>query len=140
MKLNNAIVRYSGFYIVSLSVLSASSFFPLPWDVKKIMLIILYFMIFLPLVLLVLNIKHKKMFWSCFIFLFFIIGVSAVCFRYLRNIFSNHQIAKSASVGYAQYFGYPLYLDSILFFVIVFSPIIFYIIVKLARYRNKRIK
>lgn len=59
------------------------------------------------------------------IFLFIII----VTFRKIRALFPVPQASDSEIVGYAQYYGYPLYFDTFIFFTIMLSPIVICIII-----------
>ena len=58
-------------------------------------------------------------------------------FRQLRSLFSYPKIAEDGIVGYAQYFGYPMYFETIIFFIFVFSPVlVFFILSKIRKYRD----
>lgn len=56
--------------------------------------------------------------------LFFLIFVLILSFRKIRDAFPPTEIGHEKIVGYTQYFGYPFYLDTIIFFVFVLSPLI----------------
>lgn len=45
-------------------------------------------------------------------------------FRELRNIFPPPKIEDDRIVGFAQYNGYPMYFDTIVFFSLIFSPVL----------------
>lgn len=51
-------------------------------------------------------------------------------FRYLRNMFPLPEIGNKKIVGFAQYYGYPFYFETILFFVFVALPIITFVFAK----------
>lgn len=66
---------------------------------------------------------------SITIFLYFFIQVivlliAGITFRKVRELFPPTQILENKTVGYSQYFGYPYYFDTFVFFIIMFSPII----------------
>jgi hypothetical protein len=138
MKLNNAIARYSIFYIISLSFLTILNCFPLSEEIKKILKFLLYFISILPIIYMLFHSRNKKIVLTCFVFILGVLTSVIISFRTLRDLLPNPKIGENTSIGYAQYFGYPLYLDSIVFFVIVFSPVIYLIILKFLRYRNKK--
>jgi hypothetical protein len=56
-------------------------------------------------------------------------------FKKIRTSLPPPEIGSDRLVGFAQYFGYPLYFDAFLFFLLLFSPILLFII--LHRYKNK---
>ena len=58
-----------------------------------------------------------------------------VFFRKLRSIFPPPPIEKSGIVGFAQYFGYPFYFETIVFLVVVISP---FVIVSIIKYLKKQ--
>lgn len=46
-------------------------------------------------------------------------------FRQIRDLFPAPEIEENKIIGYSQYFGYPFYFDTFIFFLIIFSiPII----------------
>ena len=58
-------------------------------------------------------------------------------FRQLRSLFGSPKITGDGIVGYAHYFGYPLYFEIIIFFVFILSPIVvFFVLSKIRRYRD----
>ena len=63
---------------------------------------------------------------SSLIFLLFL----AITFRKIRDLFPKPTISENVSIGFAQYFGYPLLFDSILFFSLIFVPIIIFFLLE----------
>lgn len=58
-------------------------------------------------------------------------------FRQLRLLFKPPEITENGIVGYAHYFGYPLYFETIIFFVFILSPIVvFFILSRIRMYRD----
>src|SRR4029077_17888276 len=52
----------------------------------------------------------------------------AALFRFLRDSLPPPEISHNKIVGYVHYFGYPLYLDTFVFFIFLLFPIVgFYI-------------
>ena len=45
-------------------------------------------------------------------------------FKKIRTFFPPPEITNQKLVGFAQYFGYPFYFDSIVFLLVVFLPIL----------------
>lgn len=75
----------------------------------------------------------KKYFWIYFFFLYAgELSVIFILFKKIRGLFLGPQIGENKIVSYSQYFGYPYYFDTILFFVIIFSPSIIMFILKFA--------
>jgi glycosyltransferase involved in cell wall biosynthesis len=58
-------------------------------------------------------------------------------FRQIRSVFKPSRIINGEIVGHAQYFGYSLYFETILFLVFILTPIItFFILSKIRKYRE----
>ena len=69
------------------------------------------------------------------IYIFIIYLFIFLNFRYLRSLFGRPEIGENGIIGYAQYFGYPLYFETILFAIFILAPIvIFYILSKTRKY------
>lgn len=49
-------------------------------------------------------------------------------FRQLRDVLPSPEIDQSSVVGYSQYFGYPFFIDTVLFFAMVFIPLILFFV------------
>lgn len=45
-------------------------------------------------------------------------------FKKLRIFFPPPEISNEKLIGFAQYFGYPFYFDTLIFFLIIFLPIL----------------
>ena len=48
-------------------------------------------------------------------------------FKKIRAIFPPPEISNNNLIGFAQYFGYPLYLDTVFFFFLIFTPALTFI-------------
>lgn len=55
------------------------------------------------------------------IFSFFLTICLVLSFRAIRDSLPPTKIENQKIVGYSQYFGYPLYLDTIVFFIFILS-------------------
>lgn len=69
------------------------------------------------------------LFTLSFLFLFIISFV--LLFRKLRDALPPTEIGAQKIVGYAQYFGYPLSLDAMIFFLFISVPVIVAIVMKM---------
>jgi len=68
--------------------------------------------------------KNKSIFIEGAIY-FFIFGMVFIfSFKSIRGFMYPPEIGKEKIVGFAHYFGYPFYFDTIVFFVFIFSPVI----------------
>ena len=65
------------------------------------------------------------------LFFFFLVFFLALSFRKIRDFLPPPEIRKEHIVGYAQYFGYPLYLDVAVFFIVILCPVIIFLLIKL---------
>lgn len=137
MKLKKAIVGSVWVYILLLSLLTIINLINGNILIEKILLFFLLFLILTPPAFLILISKHKNILISNALFLLFLLGIFAVSFRKLRDIMPDPAISKETSIGYAQYFGYPLYLDSIIFFILMLSPVLFFTLVKILQKSKK---
>jgi hypothetical protein len=55
-----------------------------------------------------------------------------IFFKKIKAIIPPPEIGNSGSVGFVHYFGYPAYIDTLVFLFIIFSPVIvIYVINKL---------
>lgn len=58
-------------------------------------------------------------------------------FRPLRSLFNPQRTTKGEIIGYAQYFGYSLYFETIIFYIFIFSPLlVFFILSKIRKYKK----
>ena len=79
-----------------------------------------------------LKILIEGLFYIAIIYLMILLS-----FRQLRSLFSPPKITENEIIGYAQYFRYPLYFETIIFFIFILSPIIvFFILSKNKKYRK----
>lgn len=82
--------------------------------------------------------KQKQIFlFGVLVFVEFIIFITS--FRFLRDVFSTTPIleGRRTSIGYAQFTGYPFYLDTILFCALLVCPVLFVSLIKLVSNRWK---
>ena len=78
-----------------------------------------------------------------FYFLLIIIWVALVVIctffvRDIRSLFPLPIIDETKSVGYAQYFGYPIYFDTLAFNFFFLSPLVLMFFAKLYLYFNSK--
>lgn len=138
MKSKKAIVGSAGVYILLLSLLTIISFLiNRTILIEKILLFVLLFLILIPPAFLILISKHRNMLISNALFLLFLLGMLAVSFRKLRDMMPDPVIGRETSIGYAQYFGYSLYLDSIIFFILILSPVLFFTLIRILQKTKK---
>lgn len=140
MKLKKAIARSANIYSCLLSLFTLAILINGDSIIDKILLIFVIFLILLPSIFEILSSKHRNLLISVSLFILFTLGAFAVFFRKLRDILPNPSISNETSIGYSQYFGYPIYLDSVIFLIIVLSPILFLIFIKLTKRFKPMIK
>lgn len=78
------------------------------------------------------KIKKKELI-QIVIFSLILIFSAFVLYKKMRGLFPPPQIGSEKLVGFAQYFGYPIYFDTIFFFLIVSIPLIVTIILKIRK-------
>ena len=75
---------------------------------------------------------NSKTFLLLMVFTYLLLAVLFVLFfKNVRNYFSFTPIPSDGIVGYAHYYGYPLVLDTLIFFIFLLSPVVLLIIVKI---------
>jgi hypothetical protein len=137
MRLNKAIVHARSYYIAFLSFLTLLNFLPVDKELKILFQTLLLVTIILPIVFLILKSSYKKIIILYSLFFIVLCGVIALSFRWIRDILPDTQLDTITSIGYAQYFGYPLHLDTIIFFIIIFSPVLFFAVIKVLKIKIK---
>ena len=141
MKLKKAIANNAGLYIFLLSLLTVINLINSSNTVLgKILLVFVLFLVLLPLTYIIFISKHKNIIVLTVLFILFLLGTFALSFRKLRDIMPDPAVNAETSIGYAQYFGYPLYLDSIIFFILIISPVLFFTFIKLIQKSKSPVK
>jgi len=81
--------------------------------------------------------ERSKILIEGFSYISIIYLIILLSFRQLRSLFSSPKITEHGIVAYAQYFKYPLYFETILFFVFILSPIVvFFILSKVRKHKE----
>ena len=140
MKLKKAIANNAGLYIFLLSLLTVINLINSSIVIGKILLVFVLFLVLLPLTYIIFISKHKNIIVLTVLFILFLLGTFALSFRKLRDIMPDPAVNAETSIGYAQYFGYPLYLDSIIFFILIISPVLFFTFIKLIQKSKSPVK
>lgn len=65
----------------------------------------------------------------------FVYAVLGVGFRHLRDLFPKPE-STGEIIGFAQYFGYPLFFDNVLFWILIITPVAAYFILKSKLYEK----
>ena len=99
-----------------------------------------FFLVLLPLTYIIFISRHKNIIVPTVLFILFLLGAFALSFRKLRDVMPDPAVNAETSIGYAQYFGYPLYLDSIIFFILIISPVLFFTFIKLIQKSKPPVK
>lgn len=94
--------------------------------------------IFLPIIYILLHLKNKKVFITAITLIMLEIIILFATFRQLRLLFHPAKITDAKVIGFAHYFGYPFYFDTIIFFFIFLSPIIIVGLLRIIEKRNKK--
>lgn len=88
------------------------------------------------------KLKTKRIgFFSILVtFLLFIGGVVffGLFFRKIRDMLPPPQINQTKIVGYTQYFGYPFFLDTVIFFLFLLFPFIIFSLLYLLKKKSKK--
>jgi len=73
----------------------------------------------------------KKIYLIAVILFLFELVVLLMFFRPLRRLSPPPEITQVGTVGFAQYFGYPFYFETIVFWIVFLSPLVLVWIIKL---------
>lgn len=71
--------------------------------------------------------SYKYLMIESLVYFFIFNFILIISMRFLRNFQSPTIINTDKMIGYSQYFGYPLYFDTIIVFLIIMSPIFCFI-------------
>lgn len=110
--------------------ISLTLFFLIVSILINVSYVVFLFLFFVPFIFFIFKFSSLKILLEVFIHFTLIIGTIFFTFRYFRSLFYPPKIAENKIVGYAQYFGYPLYFDTLLFFFFIMMPALmfFYIL------------
>lgn len=116
-------------YIVLVSIVTVITIL-FPYAFFKLSL---FFLLSVPVFVILFKSKLRSfliIYLASFAPLFFLI---ALFFRKLRDHLLPPQITDSKIIGYTHFFGYPFYLDNIIFFIIIFYPLLIFLSVTFYR-------
>jgi hypothetical protein len=136
MRINKSIQSKQIGYIVILTFLTAINFINASLLPGHTFLLLEILCILFPVLFFLSKSEYKKILFffsvSFFIYIIFI----ALSFRKFRDIFSTKPQSGSDLLGFPQYSGYPLYLDTVIFFAVILFPVVFFVLLKLlTKYR-----
>lgn len=103
----------------------------------KVPYIIFLFLFFIPLIFFIFKFSSLRVLSELSLCFALIVGTIFFTFRYFRSLFYPPKITENKIVGYAQYFGYPLHFDTLLFFILIAIPalMLFYILFRRKNHR-----
>jgi len=130
MKIKKAIAKSLPF-VIFLTTIALILYFILPYPfLKHYLFVFLLILYCYPLVIYLFYIKRWPWLLIEFFIFIFLLGIFFIFFRKIRDALPPSIIGKSAVVGYAQYFGYPFYLDAVVFFIILLHPVLVFLLLK----------
>lgn len=138
MKMNKAIVNSLYIFIALGTVLLIFFFIPRFTHYKKYLFDFLLILYSYPFFALIIFLKKLRWLLIELFVLGVIVSIIVVFFRQIRDIFPPAMIGTSHVIGYAQYYGYPFYLDTIIFFVLLLHPLVVFLFFKLWDQHKKR--
>jgi hypothetical protein len=137
---NKSITQYQKVYIVILIILLLIQLFSGSQPTGLIIFPLLVVIQIVPVLVILQYTPMKKLLIQYFLSILLVIFLAAFSFRKLRDLFSRPDYTHAGMVGYAQYFGYPLYLDTILFFCILLYPVVFFFITTNRKKKEQTVK
>lgn len=81
--------------------------------------------------------KAKKRIIKIIAISFILIFLSLLSFKKIKNFVPPPEINSEKMIGYSQYFGYPLYLDTVFFIFLLSVPLLVYLLFCLNDKRTK---
>ncbi|MDO8621275.1 MAG: hypothetical protein Q7R31_03260 [Candidatus Levybacteria bacterium] len=115
-------------YLALLSLVLLNSLFPHALPTHKIIYFFTILIILAPMFLLLINLLNLKGFIKFVIYLGLFDLTLFLSFRFLRTLFPLPEILGNKIIGYAQYFGYPIYFDNLVFIILFFIPALIFLI------------
>jgi hypothetical protein len=92
----------------------------------------------IPFFILFLSSKHLLLHIKMLSVLFLFLSVFALSFRKIRDILPPPEITEQKIVGYSHFFGYPFFLDTVIFFFFILYPFLAYItIIFIQKLKNR---
>lgn len=88
------------------------------------------FLILVPILIYIFSEKGSKYFLMGFAGLLVTWLIILLYFRLFRNFFPIPRIGEEKIVGFAHYYGYPFYFDTVMFFIFILSPLILVVFTK----------
>lgn len=140
MKMNKAIAKSLSFAVLIASFLLLDYIFFPPLLSQKIILIALFLLYSYPLIILFISLKKNLYFFIEILLLFFLLTIFTIFFQQIYANWPPAVINNSGIVGSVQYYGYPFYFDTIIFFIIALHPIITFILIKLIEQKRKKFR
>lgn len=129
--INKTFITY---LIVYIPLLIANIFIKVPGKYFPLALLIISF---LPVLLIPLTHKYRTLFLQ-------VMGISLIfgflmliSFKRIRGLFPIPDINSEKIIGYAQYYGYPLYFDTLLFFSFLLVPAVAFYLLYKRHYQSK---
>jgi hypothetical protein len=130
MYVNKSIQSKQIGYLVILLILTALNFIDDSLLPRHSLLLLLILYIFLPVFYLVKKSWYKKIFFIFGASYFTYIAITALSFKKFRDLFSSKPQVNTDLLGFPQYYGYPLYLDTAIFFAVILFPVVFFFLMK----------
>lgn len=127
MKKKNFNIFFNIYLVLLLLVLLGSLFIHV-LPAQKIIYFLTILIILSPIFLLLINRLNLKDFIKFVIYLGLFDLALFLSFRFLRTLFPLPEILGNKIIGYAQYFGYPIYFDNFIFIILFFLPALLFLI------------
>ncbi len=123
------ISKQSSLYLLGLTFFSSVLFF-LPHAIfREILLMITILFIFLPIFYSIYLSKKRSILLVNLLLLGLFLIVFVLSFRNIRDSLPPPKIDETKIVGYTHFFGYPFYLDTVIFFIfILYQPVFFFVL------------
>lgn len=79
--------------------------------------------------------RHRTLFFVHLTILVGLLGIIITLFRKIRDTLPPPAIDQTKIVGYIQYYGYPTYFDTVIFFILILFPLLYF---SIAKYIDKK--
>jgi len=117
-------------YLILLSIITVILLFYPSNFLKTVLLIIVLLILCLPIFYVFYKLKNKFAVLIEAIFFVLLAIIFILTFRKLRDSLPPPAINQTKIIAYTQYFGYPFYLDTAIFLVFIFFPIIVFSVLR----------
>ena len=121
-------------YFILLTIFSITGFFLSHTTLKEFFLVPILLFASIPVLRLFWTSRDKRVISLYILVIILMLLLFFLTFRMLRDSLPPPAISENKIIGYTQYFGYPYWLDTIIFFIFLIFPLITFILNRIKKW------